>query len=400
MASHRRPKPAGRARVSILTGVAAAAVALSAQSGAHADPTPTKDQVKEQVDQLNEQAEVATEKYNGAQAKQQELQKQVAELQDKVARQQASVIEAQGGLSEIAGEQYRTGGISQTVQLMLSASPDNFLSQADALNQAGSTQSGALKELQEQQRRLDQDRTETQAKLGELEATTQQLKSSKEEVQGKLQKAQDLLNTLTEQERQAIRAAEEKAAAEAKAKADAAKAEAAKAAKEKADAERASRDNNRSNLSAPSSGSSSSSGSSGSSTASAPAAEATKPAAPAANGSRAAAAIAAAESKLGSPYVYGATGPNSFDCSGLTGWAYAQAGVSLPRTSQAQATAGTQIGSDISKAQPGDLVIFYGDRHHVGIYVGGGQVIHAPKPGASVRYESASNMPVNTIVRL
>ncbi|MER7706181.1 NlpC/P60 family protein [Kitasatospora sp. NPDC097605] len=397
MASHRRPKPAGRARVSILTGVAAAAVALSAQSGAHADPAPTKDQVKEQVDQLNEQAEVATEKYNGAQAKQQELQKQVAELQDKVARQQAVVTEAQGGLAEIAGEQYRTGGISQTVQLMLSASPDNFLNQADALNQAGSTQSGALKELQEQQRRLDQDRTETQAKLAELESTTQQLKSSKEDVQGKLQKAQDLLNTLTEQERQAIRAAEEKAAAEAKAKADAAKAEAAKAAKEKADAERASRDTNRSNLSAPTSGSS---GSSGSSTAAAPAAEAAKPAAPAANGSRAAAAIAAAESKLGAPYVYGATGPNSFDCSGLTGWAYAQAGVSLPRTSQAQATAGTQIGKDISKAQPGDLVIFYGDRHHVGIYVGGGQVIHAPKPGASVRYEAASNMPVNTIVRL
>ncbi|MFF2350262.1 NlpC/P60 family protein [Kitasatospora sp. NPDC058115] len=391
MASHRRPKPAGRTRVSILTGVAAAAVALSAQSGAHADPTPTKDQVKEQVDQLNEQAEVATEKYNGAQAKQQELQKQVAELQDKVARQQASVTEAQGGLAEIAGEQYRTGGISQTVQLMLSASPDNFLSQADALNQAGSTQSGALKELQEQQRRLDQDRTETQAKLAELEVTTQQLKSSKEDVQGKLQKAQDLLNTLTEQERQALRAAEEKAAAEAKAKADAAKAEAAKAAKEKADAERASRDANRTSPSAPSTAAPA-----------APAATAkpAAPAAPAANGSRAAAAIAAAESKLGSPYVYGATGPNSFDCSGLTGWAYAQAGVSLPRTSQAQATAGTQIGSDISKAQPGDLVIFYGDRHHVGIYVGGGQVIHAPKPGASVRYEAASNMPVNTIVRL
>ncbi|WP_406093554.1 NlpC/P60 family protein [Kitasatospora purpeofusca] len=389
MASHRRPKPAGRTRVSIMTGLAAAAVALSAQSGAHADPAPTKDQVKEQVDQLNEQAEVATEKYNGAQAKQQELQKQVAELQDKVARQQSVVTEAQGGLSEIAGEQYRTGGISQTVQLMLSASPDSFLSQADALNQAGSTQSGALKELQEQQRRLDQDRTETQTKLGELESTTQQLKTSKDEVQGKLAKAQQLLNTLTEQERQALRAAEEKAAAEAKAKADAAKAEAAKAAKAKADAERATRDTSRSDLSAPASA-----------PAAAPAAAAAKPAAPAANGSRAAAAIAAAESKLGAPYVYGATGPNSFDCSGLTGWAYAQAGVSLPRTSQDQANAGTRIGSDISQAQPGDLVIFYGDRHHVGIYVGGGQVIHAPKPGASVRYESASNMPVNTIVRL
>ncbi|MEE1826010.1 NlpC/P60 family protein [Streptomyces sp. BE20] len=397
MASHRRPKPAGRTRVSIMTGLAAAAVALSAQSGAHADPTPTKDQVKEQVDQLNEQAEIATEKLNGAQAKQQELQKQVGDLQDKVARQQAVVTEAQGGLAEIAGEQYRTGGISQTVQLVLSSSPDNFLNQADALNQAGSTQSGALKELQEQQRRLDQDRTETQNKLGELEATTQQLKTSKEEVQAKLTKAQDLFNTLSEQERLAIRAAEEKAAAEAKAKADAAKAEAAKVAKAKADAERASRENDRTNLSAPSTQAPSTQAPAAPAS-SAPAAP--KPAAPAANSSRAAAAIAAAESKLGAPYVYGATGPSSFDCSGLTGWAYAQAGVSLPRTSQAQAGAGTRIGSDISQAQPGDLVIFYGDRHHVGIYVGGGQVIHAPKPGASVRYEAASNMPVNSIVRL
>ncbi|MFD0278399.1 NlpC/P60 family protein [Kitasatospora sp. NPDC127111] len=379
MASHRRPKPAGRAKVSILTGVAAAAVALSAQSGAHADPTPTKDQVKEQVDQLNEQAEQATEKYNGAQAKQQELQKQVGQLQDKVARQQAAVTDAQGGLAEIAGEQYRTGGISSTVQLMLSSSPDNFLNQAGALTQASSTQSGALKELQEQQRRLDQDRNEAQAKLGELEATTQQLKASKEEVQAKLAKAQELLNTLTEQERQAMRAAEEKAAAEAKAKADAAAKAAATA---KADADRASRDSGRTDLS-------------GSSQASTPA-----PKPVAAGSSRGAAALSIAATKVGSPYVYGAAGPNSFDCSGLMVWAFNQVDVSLPRTSQEQAGAGTRIGSDISQAQPGDLLIFYSDAHHVGIYAGNGQVLHAPKPGASVRYEAVSNMPLASIVRV
>ncbi|MEU6232855.1 NlpC/P60 family protein [Kitasatospora sp. NPDC047058] len=378
MASHRRPKPAGRAKVSILTGVAAAAVALSAQSGAHADPTPTKDQVKEQVDQLNEQAEQATEKYNGAQAKQQELQKQVGELQDKVARQQAAVTDAQGGLAEIAGEQYRNGGISPTVQLMLSSTPDNFLNQAGALTQAGSTQSGALKDLQEQQRKLDQDRNEAQAKLGELETTTQQLKASKEEIQGKLAKAQDLLNTLTEQERQAMRAAEEKAAAEAKAKADAAAKAAATA---KADADRASRDTSRTDLGAPQA-----------------AAPAPKPAA--AGSSRGAAALSIAAGKVGSPYVYGAAGPNSFDCSGLMVWAFNQAGVSLPRTSQEQAGAGTRIGSDLSQAQPGDLLIFYSDAHHVGIYAGNGQVLHAPKPGASVRYEAVSNMPLASIVRV
>ncbi|MFJ9440681.1 NlpC/P60 family protein [Kitasatospora sp. NPDC101235] len=374
MASHRRPKPAGRARVSILTGVAAAAVALSAQSGAHADPQPTKEQVKEQVDQLNEQAEVATENYNAAQAKQQELEKQVSGLQDQVARQQAQVTELQGGLAEIAGEQYRNGGISPTVQLMFSSSPDNFLSQAGTLNQAGSTQKGQLKELQEQQRKLDQDRNEAQGKLAELESTTQQLKASKEEVQGKLKAAQDLLNTLTDQERRALQQAEEKAAVEAQQKAESAKLDAAKAA-----ADRASRDNSRGDLA------------SGTTTA---------PVKVAAGSSRGAAALSAAASKVGSPYVWGATGPGSFDCSGLMVWAFNQAGVSLPRTSQAQASAGTRIGSDISQAQPGDLLIFYSDAHHVGIYAGNGQVLHAPKPGASVRYEAVTNMPLASIVRV
>ncbi|MFJ2190426.1 NlpC/P60 family protein [Kitasatospora sp. NPDC087861] len=381
MASHRRPKPAGRARVSILTGFAAAAVAMSAQSGAHADPQPTKDQVKEQVDQLYEQAEVATEKLNGAQEKQQQLQKQVAGLQDQVARQQAQVTDLQGGLAEIAGEQYRNGGISQTVQLMLSASPDNFLSQADTLNQAGSTQKGQLTQLQEEQRKLDQVRSEAQGKLAEMESTTQQLKAAKDEVQGKLKAAQDLLNTLTEQERQALRAAEEKAAADAKAKADAAAKAAQQQAAAQQSADRSSRDTSRTDLSAPQT--------------SAPTAPK-----PAAGSSRGAAALSIAASKLGTPYARGGTGPSSFDCSGLMVWAFNQVDVSLPRTSQEQANAGTRIGTDLSQAQPGDLLIFFGDAHHVGIYAGNGQVLHAPKPGASVRYEAVSNMPLTSIVRV
>ncbi|MGW2249816.1 NlpC/P60 family protein [Kitasatospora sp. NPDC001660] len=359
-----------------MTGVAAAAVALSAQSGAHADPAPTKDQVKEQVDQLNEQAEVATEQYNAAQSKQQELQKQVSGLQDQVARQQAQVTDLQGGLAQIAGEQYRNGGISPTVQLMFSSKPDNFLSQADALNQAGSTQKGQLKELQDQQRKLDQDRNEAQGKLAELDATTQQLKASKEEIQAKLKAAQDLFNTLSEQERQAIKAAEDKAAADARAKADAA----AKAAAAQQDASRASRDTSRTDL--------------GSAPSSSPVAK------PAPGSSHGAAALSYAATKVGDPYQWAATGPNAFDCSGLMVWAFDQAGVSLPRTSQEQANAGTRIGTDLSQAQPGDLLIFFSDAHHVGIYAGNGQVLHAPKPGASVRYEAVSNMPLSAIVRV
>ncbi|GAA2741442.1 MULTISPECIES: NlpC/P60 family protein [Kitasatospora] len=354
MASHRRPKPASRARVSILTAAAATAVALSAQSGAHADPAPTKDQVKQQVDALNEQAEVKTEAYNAAVEKQQTLQKQVTQIQDQVARQQAQVTTVQDSLAGIAAEQYRTGGIDPTVQLMLSSSPDSFLGQAGALNQVGSTQADLLKSFKDEQSKLDQQRQEAEGKLGELDSTTKSLKADKDDIQAKLAKAQDLLNTLTQQERDALAAAEAKAAADSK-----------------ASAERASRDAPRANLAN----------------------------LPASSG-YAAAAVAAAESKLGSWYSYGATGPSTFDCSGLMQWAYGQAGVSIPRTSQAQAGAGTSVGTDIANAKPGDLIIYYGDQHHVGMYVGNGQIIHAPHTGAQVRYESATAMPISRIVRV
>ncbi|MFF4338588.1 NlpC/P60 family protein [Kitasatospora sp. NPDC001540] len=356
MASHRRPKPVGRARVSILTATAAAAVALSAQGGAHADPAPTKDQVKQQVDQLNEEAEVKTEALNASVEKQQELQKQVGQLQDQLARQQEQVTTAQEGLAGIAAEQYRTGNMPQTMQLMLSSSPDAFLGQAGTMNAVGSTQADLLKTFKNEQAKLDAQRKEAEAKLAELDATTKSLQADKEEVKAKLAKAQDLLNTLTQQEREQLAAAEAKAAADAKAQADA--------------AQRASRDTVRVELNAPASSSFSGN------------------------------AVGAAVSKLGSWYAYGAAGPSTFDCSGLMQWAYKQAGVSIPRTSQAQAGAGTSLGTNIANARPGDLIIYYGDQHHVGMYVGNGQIIHAPHTGAQVRYESATAMPINRIVRI
>ncbi|WP_354639745.1 C40 family peptidase [Kitasatospora camelliae] len=359
MASHRRPKPVGRARISFLTAAAATAVALSAQTGAHADPVQSKDQVKAQVDELNEQAEVKTEAYNASVEKQQTLQKQVSQLQDQVARQQAEVTTVQGSLGEIAAEQYRTGMMPQTVQLMLSSNPDSFLSQAGDLTQVGATQADLLKSFKQEQAKLDQQKGEAEHKLAELDATTKGLKADKDEIQAKLAKAQDLLNTLTQQERDAMAAAEAKAAADSQAKA------------KSATADRASRDSGRPSM-----------------------------AANAPVGSYTAAAIAAAESKLGSWYQYGATGPTVFDCSGLMQWAYNQAGVSLPRTSQSQATAGTNIGTNLADAKPGDLIIFYADRHHVGMYVGNGQIIHAPRTGTQVRYEAATNMPINAIVRV
>lgn len=101
-----------------------------------------------------------------------------------------------------------------------------------------------------------------------------------------------------------------------------------------------------------------------------------------------AAAIAAARSKIGAPYVWGATGPASFDCSGLTQWAWGKAGVKLPRTSQAQASFGTAV--PVAKIRAGDLVTsdWSPGRNkpssHVGLYIGSGHIIHAPRPGKPV----------------
>ncbi|MBV9413095.1 MAG: C40 family peptidase [Acidimicrobiia bacterium] len=100
-------------------------------------------------------------------------------------------------------------------------------------------------------------------------------------------------------------------------------------------------------------------------------------------GHGAGAAVAAAESVIGDPYVYGAAGPSSFDCSGLTMWAWAHGGVSLPHSSQAQYSGSTHI--PLSAIQPGDLLFYYSDIHHVAMYVGGGMMIEAPHTGADVR---------------
>ncbi|MFI8853896.1 NlpC/P60 family protein [Streptomyces sp. 891-h] len=342
MASHRRPKQPSRARVSVFTMTAAAAVALTSQA-AHADPQTSKKDVKEKVDKLYEDAEAATEKYNGAKEKQSKLSKEVEHLQDSVARGQGELNSMRDKLGSMATAQYRSGGIDPSLQLFLSSDPDNYLDKASAMDQLSTKQASALKKIQAKQRSLAQQRKEAAGKLKDLSSTRKELGEKKKEIQGKLAEAQRLLNTLTAKEK-------------------------AKLAEKQERADRASSDRADLGKLPPGSG-------------------------------RAAAALAAAKGKIGSPYVWGATGPSSFDCSGLTSWAYKQAGVSLPRTSQAQANAGTRIGSQ-SQLKPGDLVLFYSDLHHIGLYAGNGQVLHAPKPGANVRYESMGNMPFQFGVRV
>ncbi|MDI1458442.1 NlpC/P60 family protein [Streptomyces sp. ATE26] len=329
--SHRRPKQPSRTRVTVLTTAAAAAVALSANA-ANAAPSgrPGKDEVKAKVDTLYEQAEQATEKYNGANEKQQKLQKEISTIQDNVARGQQELNKLRDGLGSLATAQYRSGGIDPSVQLFLSADPDDYLDKASTLDQLSAQQVEALKKIQDKQRQLAQQRAEATDKLKDLAATRTELGNKKKEVQSKLAQAQKLLNTLTAKEKAALAAEQQRA--------------------NRSSAERVNLGNDTS-----------------------------------ASG-RAAAAFSAARSQIGKPYVRGATGPSSYDCSGLTSWAYAQAGVSIPRTSEAQSGIGTRLTR--SQLQVGDLVFFFNDLHHVGLYAGNGQILHAPRTGTVVRYES------------
>ncbi|MFL6083677.1 MAG: peptidoglycan hydrolase RipC [Mycobacterium sp.] len=111
----------------------------------------------------------------------------------------------------------------------------------------------------------------------------------------------------------------------------------------------------------------------------------------------AATVIQAALSRIGSPYSWGASGPSAFDCSGLVMWSFQQAGISLPHSSQALAQGGQPVSMD--QMQPGDLVTYYSDASHVGIYIGDGMMVHASTYGTPVRVAPVDNAPIHNVRR-
>ncbi|MFI9565755.1 C40 family peptidase [Streptomyces rishiriensis] len=339
MGSHRRLAQSGfdRGACSALSVLSVAAAALGAVSAVPATAAP-HDGARAEVDRLYEEAEKATEAYNEADERAGALRRQVGDAQDHIARQQERVNGLRDQLGSLAGAQYRSGGLDPSLALLFSDDPEEYLARASVLDRITARQAGELRELQGALRDLAQERSEAARKLAELEKSRRAVVGHKRTVERKLARARELLNSLPSGERAAY--------------------------------DRASR-SDREDLP----------GLSGSVPAS----------------GRAAAALAAVRSALGKPYVWGANGPSGFDCSGLMQWSYAQAGVSLPRTSQAQAHAGRRV--PLSQARPGDIVTYRSDASHVGMYVGNGQVIHAPYPGAPVRYDPVGMMPVSSVTR-
>ncbi|MFJ9634907.1 NlpC/P60 family protein [Streptomyces sp. NPDC091280] len=340
MGSRRRQAPSGfdRGASAAVCVFGAAAAALGALPAGSAQAAPHED-ARAEVDRLYQEAEKATEAYDKADERAGQLHRQVSDAQDRIARQQQRINTMRDALGALAGAQYRSGGIDPTVALLFSDDPADYLDKASVLDRITTEQAGELKDLQDAMRELAQERSEATGHLAELERSRKAVATHKKTVESKLAKARQILNGMPLADRAAF--------------------------------DRASR----------------------SSREEIPELGAGVPAS-----SRAAAAVAAARSALGKPYIWGANGPGGFDCSGLMQWSYGRAGVHLPRTSQEQRYAGQRI--PLSQAQPGDLVVYRSDASHVAMYVGHGQVIHAPYPGAPVRYDPVGMMPVSSVTRV
>ncbi|WP_329545936.1 NlpC/P60 family protein [Streptomyces sp. NBC_01356] len=346
MATHRKPRQrslgGGKARTAATIALAGAATATAFDGTGYAEPQLSTAQVKAKVDKLYEEAEVATEKYNGAKEKAGKAAERLSTLQDEAARKEERLNSARDSLGSIAASQYRSGGLDPALQLALSDDPGQYLEGAALAERAGDRQASAVERVRQQLREIEQLRGAAHVELASLKSRQAELKRHKKTINGKLDAARQLLGRLSEEERaQAVGTGDS--------------------------GDRASRSSARDLSQAPSSGS------------------------VAAPNSRAAAAVSYAYAKLGSPYVWGATGPDAFDCSGLSQAAYRAAGIALPRTTYAQINAGRRVSR--SELAPGDLVFFYSGISHVGIYVGNGQMIHAPNPSAPVRLAPIDEMP-------
>ncbi|MFJ9423961.1 NlpC/P60 family protein [Streptomyces sp. NPDC101249] len=351
MAAHRKPSrrsvTGGTARAALTLALAGVATATAFDGTGHADPEANPAQVRKEVDRLYRQAESATEKYNGAKETADAAGKRLGTLRDEAARRTEDLNTAREALGSYAAAQYRDGGLDPSLQLMLSSSPDRYLDGAEFARYAGGRQAAAVGTVRQRLREIGRLRGAARVELRTLKARQAELDRRKKEIDGKLRRARALLAGLPSADRALV--GEDGTG-------------------------RASRSGTAARTVLASSGS----GTAGSTASAAP-------------NARSAAAVAYAYAKLGSPYVWGATGPNAFDCSGLVQAAYRAAGVSLPRTTYAQIGAGRRVSR--ADLRPGDLVFFYSGISHVGIYVGGGRMIHAPNPSAPVRLAPVDEMP-------
>jgi cell wall-associated NlpC family hydrolase len=245
---------------------------------------------------------------------------------------------------------------------------EGFLSQISTVQKVSENQNSALQDYQQAQANLAALEHSAEADLATLGEKEKQLKSLAAASDKKLDQANKVLAKLTADQQKQLAEAEKKATAKANAERRAAAKAPTKAnAQSRAAAKAPAKTGRAATKASPDSTRSSATGSKG-----------TK-------------ALAYAKAQLGEPYARSGAGPSSWDCSGLTMMAWGSVGVNLPHSSRQQFNRGQPVAK--SDLQLGDLVFFYSDISHVGLYAGNGQVIHAPRPGKSVEYIKMSYMP-------
>ena len=300
--------------------MAAGALATFAGS-AGAAPKPTVSQVQKSVNRLTSQEDQAAQQYDQSEQQLGSAKQRLALVNREVKTDQAKFESMRSEIAAIASTAYENGNMTSMGALLTSNNPQDVLSQASVLLQLSSDRSAQVTEFIQTARQLQQAQlTAVRTKQAMATLDAQRL-ARKKSLSKSLSQKTALLDTLTAQQKQAV--------------------------------------------------TTTSIGNGGT----------TKATNPVPVSGAAGQAVAYAYSKLGDPYVYGATGPTTFDCSGLVQAAWASAGVAIPRTTYEQVAALPAVST--SDLQPGDLLFFDGDGH-VGMYVGGGYLIDAPQTGEDV----------------
>jgi cell wall-associated NlpC family hydrolase len=336
--------------------VAGGLVVLPAPSSAA--PDPRIPQVQERVGRLYHQAEVAAERWNTGREELVDARAGLRTLRTDLAAQERRVTRLRDQVGAMVALQVQSSPMSTTSQLLTADDPDSFLAGLAAVQSYSDQQAVLVGSLHQEEERLVFQQEQMSAKVAAIADDVAALHQAKAEVDAKAAEAKALLGRLEAERRQRVQA--RIAAAEA--------AESAAAAQDQAAA-----------------------------TTVAPTRSSSAPQPPTstqASGS-AQAAVNYALAQVGEAYVYGSAGPSSWDCSGLTMMAWGAGGVSLPHSSTMQSGMGTSV--SMSSLQPGDLVFYYSPISHVGMYIGNGQLVHAPNPSSSVEVVPVDSMPIAAI---
>jgi len=295
---------------------------------------PSLAQVQAQVNQLEDDATAAAEGAQEAKVKLATLTRSLAGIQAQAALQGKTVDAISKTLGSIAVEQYKSGSMSQSLELLFSSNPSLYLSSAGSLEAITRRKSTQLRKFQTAEQALNATSLTVSDRLAQVKVLQKKLSERSALAAAKLAQAEALLATLKKEDRERL----------------------AKLALDQENADQAS------SLEA----AKSASGVTG----------------------RAGIALKFALKQIGDKYVFGADGMVYWDCSGLTMRAFEAAGVTLPHSTAAQSRMGKSV--PFNKKQPGDLLFFGRPVSHVAIYLGGGRMVHAPRTGSRVKVAEAN----------